>query len=195
MIRGNTLLTLAVVLGLAYVFGQEANTEKRQEGEALLPDIEPDVADAPEVEKKDETVADPRWRYRYRNRKRYRYRYRYRRNKPSPSPTPKPTENPPPPTPDGEACSTSRPPTDGEWANDWQGHMFFECPRGKKELFALYYIGPTSNGFSCSCNSQIHETENGNTAGIPDVKRQHQKLNHQTLNQLEKTGGFLTECS
>lgn len=164
MIRGNTLLTLAVVLGLAYVFGQEANTEKRQEGEALLPDIEPDVADVPEVEKK-ETVADPRWRYRYRNRKRYRYRYRYRRNKPSPSPTPKPTQNPPPPTPDGETCSTSRPPTDGEWANDWQGHMFFECPRGKKELFALYYMTNIERIFVSVQFS--HKTENGNTAGIP----------------------------
>ena len=118
------------------MFAKEADTEKRQESEALLPDIEPEVADVPEVEKKGETVNDPRWRYRYRYRKRYRYR-RYRRNKPSPSATPKPT---PPPTPDGEPCSASRPPTDGEWANDWQGHMFFECPRGKTELFALYYI-------------------------------------------------------
>lgn len=136
MIRGNTLITLAVVLGLAYVFGKDADTEKLQEGESLLPDIEPEVANDPEVEKKDETVNDPKWRYRYRYRKRYRYR-RYRRNKPNPSQTPKPSQYPPPPTPDAEACSTSRPPTDGEWANDWQGHMFFECPRGKTKLFAL----------------------------------------------------------
>lgn len=149
MIRGNTLITLAVVLGLAYVFGKEADTKKRQEGESLLPDIESDVADAPEDEKKEATVNDPKWRYRYRaGRKRYRYRRsRYRRNKPYPTQKPKPT--PTPPTPDEQPCSTSRPPTDGEWANDWQGHMFFECPRGKTELFALQWAQYWTT-FSCS---------------------------------------------
>ena len=149
MIRGNTLITLAVVLGLAYVFGKEADTEKHQEGDSLLPDIESDVVDAPEDERKEETVNDPKGRYRYRKRKRYRYRRsRYRRNKPSQ--TPKPTPNPP--TPDSTPCSTSRPPTDGEWANDWQGHMFFECPRGKTKLLRCN-IGPMLNRFSCLCNS------------------------------------------
>ena len=123
-------------MGLAYVFGKETDSEMRQEGKSLLPDIESDVADAPEDEKKEETVNDPRGRYRYRYRKRYRYRRsRYRRNKPYATQPPKPTQTPP--VPDGETCSTSRPPTDGEWANAWQGHMFFECPRGKTEPFAL----------------------------------------------------------
>ena len=137
MIRGNTLLTLAVVLGLAYVIGKEAETEKRQDGESLLSDIEPDVADAPEDEKKEDNVNDPKWRFRYRYRYRKRYRYRnsrYRRSTPYPTHTPSPTQNPTTPE---QPCSTSRPPAKEKWANDWQGHMFFECPRGKPELFAL----------------------------------------------------------
>lgn len=62
---------------------------------------------------------------------------------------------------------------DGEWVNDWQGYMFFECFRGKKELFVLYYIGLILNGFLCLCNLQIYEIENGNIVGILDVKRQY----------------------
>ena len=134
MIRGNTLLTLAVVLGLAYVFGKEAETEKGQEAESLLSnkerdlaDVEPDLADVPVDEKKDEIKNDPIWRFRHR--KRYGWSRR-RRRRYKPLPTRKPTTTAPP-------CSASRPPTEGKWANDWQGSMHFECPRGKPELFAL----------------------------------------------------------
>lgn len=138
MIRGNTLLTLAVVVGLAYVFGKDADSEKRQEGESLLPDIEPDVADVPEDEKKAGTVNDPRWRFRLRYRRKYR-RSRYRRTKPYPTRKPYPTQRPyptqKPPTTE-LPCSASRP-ADFKWANEWQGPMSFECPTGKTELFAL----------------------------------------------------------
>ena len=136
MIRGNTLLTLAVVLGLAYVFGKEAETEKGQEAESLLSnkerdlaDVEPDLADVPVDEKKDEIENDPFWVYRYRKRYRLR-RSRRQRRRYKPRPTQKPMTTAPP-------CSASRPPTEGKWANDWQGSMHFECPRGKPELFAL----------------------------------------------------------
>ena len=143
MIRGNTLLTLAVVLGLAYVFGKEAETEKGQEAESLLSDkerdladvepdladVEPDLADVPVDEKKDEIKNDPIWRYRHRIRYR-RLGWSRRRRRYKPRPTQKPMTTAP-------SCSASRPPTEGKWANDWQGSMHFECPRGKPELFAL----------------------------------------------------------
>lgn len=161
MIRGNTLLTLAVVLGLAYVFGKEAETEKGQEAESLLSDkerdladvepnladVEPDLADVPVDEKKDEIKNDPIWRFRHR--KRYGWSRR-RRRRYKPLPTRKPTTTAP-------SCSASRPPTEGKWANDWQGSMHFECPRGNTIISIKSVFSDCQNDriweFGCGYNA------------------------------------------
>ncbi|XP_078348862.1 dermatopontin-like [Oculina patagonica] len=136
MIRKSTLFALIVVLGLAYVFGEKADTEKTQDIKSSPLDTEPKEADVPEEEEEeddDKKVNDPKYWSRMRKKYRYRFRYGYRksrrsrRKRPTPYPSNKPY--PPRPTPNPPDCSTSRP-ADHKWANDWQGKLFFECTKG-----------------------------------------------------------------
>lgn len=142
MIRGSTLMTLGVVLGLACVFGQRRlEFEKREESQSVLVDIDPKVnvalddKDQTEDNKEDnpaEHVSDPFWFWKSRKRRRKCRKSRYRRRpcptrKPYPPHKPYPTHKPHTPT---QACSTSRP-TGIQWDNVWRGKLFVECPRGK----------------------------------------------------------------
>lgn len=134
MIRGTTLLAMAVVLGLACVFGKGTDTKKGQESTHILLDIDPNVADGPgDKEKKDGHVNDPYWGHRSRK-SRYRRPYPSRRRS-YPSRRPYPSHTKPPyhthkPYPTQGPCSSSRP-AGATWVNEWHGKLFFECLRGK----------------------------------------------------------------
>lgn len=128
MIRGSTLIALIVVLGLACVFGEKADTEETQDSKSSPLDTEPKDADVPEEEEEEEddkNVNDPKYRGRKKNRYIFRFGYRKSRRSRRKRPTPKPPTQRPP------ACSTSRP-ADHKWANEWQGKLFFECTKGKR---------------------------------------------------------------